>query len=49
MRDLAASMALSAPSLYNAFGDSRHFCSALERYLDCTARVAAETLKSSHW
>src|SRR5271169_1577191 len=39
MRDLAASMGLSAPSLYNAFGDKQTlFARALERYLDCTTR-----------
>jgi TetR/AcrR family transcriptional repressor of nem operon len=39
MRDLAASMGLSAPSLYNAFGDKQAlFARALERYLDCTTR-----------
>src|ERR1700724_41241 len=39
MRDLAASMGISAPSLYNAFGDKQTlFARALERYLDCTTR-----------
>ena len=39
VRDLAASMGLSAPSLYNAFGDKQAlFARALERYLDCTTR-----------
>ena len=39
MRDLAASMGMSAPSLYNAFGDKqRLFARALELYLDCNAR-----------
>jgi TetR/AcrR family transcriptional regulator, transcriptional repressor for nem operon len=39
MRDLAASMGLTAPSLYNAFGDKQAlFARALERYLDCTTR-----------
>src|SRR5271167_802424 len=39
MRDLAASMGISAPSLYNAFGDKQAlFARALERYLDCTTR-----------
>lgn len=39
MRDLAASMGLTAPSLYNAFGDKQTlFARALERYLDCTTR-----------
>jgi TetR/AcrR family transcriptional repressor of nem operon len=44
IRDLAASTGLSAPSLYNAFGDKRTlYAKALERYLDCTAR------RISHW
>ena len=39
MRDLAVSMGISAPSLYNAFGDKQTlFARALERYLDCGAR-----------
>src|SRR5271154_5939495 len=39
MRDLAASMGLTAPSLYNAFGDKQTlYARALERYLDCTTR-----------
>jgi TetR/AcrR family transcriptional regulator, transcriptional repressor for nem operon len=39
MRDLTASMGLSAPSLYAAFGDKQAlFARALERYLDCTTR-----------
>jgi TetR/AcrR family transcriptional regulator, transcriptional repressor for nem operon len=39
MRELAASMDLTAPSLYNAFGDKQAlFARALERYLDCTTR-----------
>jgi TetR/AcrR family transcriptional regulator, transcriptional repressor for nem operon len=39
VRDLAASMGLTAPSLYNAFGDKQAlFVRALERYLDCTTR-----------
>src|SRR5271170_6529024 len=37
MRDLAASMGLTAPSLYNAFGDKQAlFTQALQRYLDGT-------------
>ena len=48
MRDLAASMGMSAPSLYNAFGDKqRLFARALERYLDCNARDRLRRLKSS--
>jgi TetR/AcrR family transcriptional regulator, transcriptional repressor for nem operon len=39
MRDLAASMGLTAPSLYNAFGDKQTlYARALERYLDSTTR-----------
>ncbi len=39
MRDLTASMGLTAPSLYNAFGDKQAlFARALERYLDRTTR-----------
>jgi TetR/AcrR family transcriptional repressor of nem operon len=48
MRDLAASMGLSAPSLYNAFGDKQTlFARALERYLDCTTRDRLGRLESS--
>src|SRR5271169_2970144 len=48
MRDLAASMGMSAPSLYNAFGDKqRLFARALERYLDCNARDRVRRLESS--
>jgi TetR/AcrR family transcriptional regulator, transcriptional repressor for nem operon len=39
MRDLAASMGLTAPSLYNAFGDKQTlYARALERNPDCTTR-----------
>src|SRR5208283_2254464 len=48
MRDLAASMGMSAPSLYNAFGDKQTlFARALERYLDCTARDRLRRLETS--
>ncbi len=48
MRDLAASMGLSAPSLYNAFGDKQTlFARALERYLDCTTRDRLRRLEIS--
>ena len=48
MRDLAASMGMSAPSLYNAFGDKqRLFARALELYLDCNARDLIHRLESS--
>ena len=40
MRDLAASMGLTAPSLYNAFGDKRTlFTQCLDRYLDANMRA----------
>ena len=39
MRDLATSMQLSAPSLYNAFGDKRTlYAKALEHYLNNSVR-----------
>ena len=39
LRDLTASMGLTAPSLYNAFGGKQElFSRALERYLDRTTR-----------
>ena len=48
MRDLAASMGMSAPSLYNAFGDKQGlFARALELYLDCNARERVHRLESS--
>lgn len=40
IRDLAAKMGISAPSLYNTYGDKRAlFAQALERYLDNSARA----------
>jgi len=46
MRDLAASMGLSAPSLYNTFGDKRAlFTRALEHYLDHTTRMRLRRLE----
>jgi TetR/AcrR family transcriptional regulator, transcriptional repressor for nem operon len=48
VRDLAASMGLSGPSLYNAFGDKRAlFVAALERYLDHTTRARIKRLEDS--
>lgn len=39
VRDLATSMGITGPSLYNAFGDKRSlFCRALDRYLDVSLR-----------
>ena len=48
VRDLAASMGLTAPSLYNAFGDKQQlFARALEHYLDCTTRDRLRRLETS--
>jgi TetR/AcrR family transcriptional repressor of nem operon len=48
MRDLASSMGISGPSLYNAFGDKRAlFVSALERYLDHSPRARIKRLEAS--
>lgn len=48
MRDLAASMGLSAPSLYNAFGDKQAlFARALDEYLDCSTRDRLARLEAS--
>jgi TetR/AcrR family transcriptional repressor of nem operon len=48
MRDLAASMGLSAPSLYNAFGNKRAlFARALHRYLDCTTHDRLRKVETS--
>ena len=48
VRDLAASMGLTAPSLYNAFGDKQQlFARALDRYLHCTTRDRLKRLESS--
>jgi TetR/AcrR family transcriptional repressor of nem operon len=48
MRDLMASMGLSAPSLYNAFGDKQAlFARALQRYLDRTTRDRLDRLEAS--
>jgi TetR/AcrR family transcriptional regulator, transcriptional repressor for nem operon len=48
MRDLTASMGLTAPSLYNAFGDKKElFARALERYLDRTTRDRLHRLEES--
>jgi TetR/AcrR family transcriptional repressor of nem operon len=47
MRDLGASMGLSAPSVYNAFGDKQAlFALALERYLDRTTRDRLRRLET---
>jgi TetR/AcrR family transcriptional regulator, transcriptional repressor for nem operon len=48
LRDLTASMGLTAPSLYNAFGDKEElFARALERYLDRTTRHRLRRLEDS--
>jgi TetR/AcrR family transcriptional regulator, transcriptional repressor for nem operon len=48
MRDLATSMGLSAPSLYNAFGDKQAlFARALEHYLDHSTRARLRRLEAS--
>lgn len=48
VRDLAESMGLSAPSLYNAYGDKRAlFVQALEHYLDHSMRERIERLERS--
>jgi TetR/AcrR family transcriptional repressor of nem operon len=48
VRDLAAKMGISGPSLYNAFGDKRSlFRKALERYMQSSARVRIANLESS--
>lgn len=48
MRELAASMGLSAPSLYNTFG-SKHvlFTRALEHYLDHATRLRLRRLETT--
>jgi TetR/AcrR family transcriptional regulator, transcriptional repressor for nem operon len=48
VRDLAAAMGLSGPSLYNAFGDKRAlFVRSLEHYLDCSPRARIKRLEAS--
>jgi TetR/AcrR family transcriptional regulator, transcriptional repressor for nem operon len=48
LRDLTASMGLTAPSLYNAFGDKQDlFTRALERYLDHTTRDRRRRLEET--
>jgi TetR/AcrR family transcriptional regulator, transcriptional repressor for nem operon len=48
LRDLTAAMGLTAPSLYNAFGDKQElFSRALERYLDRTTRDRLRRLEQS--
>jgi TetR/AcrR family transcriptional regulator, transcriptional repressor for nem operon len=48
MRDLAATMGLSAPSLYNTFGDKHAlFARALEHYLDHTTSLRLRRLETT--
>jgi TetR/AcrR family transcriptional regulator, transcriptional repressor for nem operon len=48
VRDLAESMGISAPSLYNAYGDKHAlFVQALEHYLDRSMRERIRRLESS--
>jgi TetR/AcrR family transcriptional regulator, transcriptional repressor for nem operon len=48
VRDLSVKMGISAPSLYNAYGDKRKlYVRALEYYLDRTARALVERLEGS--
>ena len=48
MRDLATKMGISAPSLYNTYGDKHAlFAQALERYLDHSARALIKRFEDS--
>jgi TetR/AcrR family transcriptional repressor of nem operon len=48
VRDLADKMGISAPSLYNAYGDKHAlFVQALERYLDQSTRARIKRLEDS--
>jgi TetR/AcrR family transcriptional repressor of nem operon len=48
VRDLADRMGISAPSLYNAYGDKHAlFVQALERYLDHSTRARIKRLEES--
>jgi TetR/AcrR family transcriptional regulator, transcriptional repressor for nem operon len=48
LRDLTAAMGLTAPSLYNAFGDKEElFALALERYLDRNTRGRLHRLEEA--
>ena len=48
VRDLAEKMGISAPSLYNAYGDKHAlFVQALERYLDQSTRARIKRLEDS--
>jgi TetR/AcrR family transcriptional regulator, transcriptional repressor for nem operon len=48
MRDLETKMGISAPSLYNTYGDKHAlFAQALERYLDHSARALIKRFEDS--
>ena len=48
VRDLAACMGISSPSLYNSFGNKRKlFALALERYLDASTRARIRRLEET--
>jgi TetR/AcrR family transcriptional repressor of nem operon len=48
VRDLAASMGISGPSLYNAFGDKHDlFARALEHYLDSATRARIQRFEQT--
>jgi TetR/AcrR family transcriptional repressor of nem operon len=48
VRDLAENMGISAPSLYNAYGDKHKlFVQALEHYLDHSTRARIKRLENS--
>jgi TetR/AcrR family transcriptional regulator, transcriptional repressor for nem operon len=48
VRDLADKMGISAPSLYNTYGDKHAlFAQALERYLDLSARALIKELENA--
>jgi TetR/AcrR family transcriptional repressor of nem operon len=48
VRDLAACMGISGPSLYNSFGNKRElFARALERYLEQSARARIRRLQET--
>jgi TetR/AcrR family transcriptional repressor of nem operon len=48
VRDLATKMGISAPSLYNTYGDKHAlYVQALERYLDCSARAMIKRFEDS--
>ncbi|MGB6286056.1 MAG: TetR/AcrR family transcriptional regulator [Xanthobacteraceae bacterium] len=48
MRDLATKMGISAPSLYNTYGDKHAlFAQSLERYLDHSARALIKRFEDS--